>query len=397
MSDFAGHLAPRPTDPLLSVMEAARSDLRDHKVDLSLGVYRDRNGNTPVLAAVKAAEAQLVETQMTKTYEGMRGNIAFCEGIARLVFGEAGAQELPHISFATPGGCGALSHSVQLLRRMNDQASVWVSDPTWPNHKAIVRASQCALREYPYVDQRGGKLVFDDLISCLSTASPGDGIFLQGVGHNTTGVDFTNAQWQELGALCERQSLIPIVDIAYHGLGIDLDTDLIGVRGFLNSVSLAMIAYSCSKNFALYRERAGCFLLRAPSRQIADIAGQHVSEIARRTYSMPPAHGAAIVATILGDSDLNAQWRAELSAMTEHINSARQVFSEHLTRYCEDDRYAAIASHSGMFSLLPITQSGVTALARDDAIYLPASGRINIAGLDMKRIEHIAKSISKHI
>ncbi|MEM1150546.1 MAG: amino acid aminotransferase [Pseudomonadota bacterium] len=392
MSPFLSDFAARPPDPLLGISEAYKADPRPEKVDLGVGIYKDASGATPVLKAVKAAEALILERQTSKAYEGPRGNAGFCAAIERQVFGDQSdvLSDGRVASFTSPGGCGAIFLAMSLAARVSTEGRVWISTPSWPNHINIAAAAGRDVLGYPYMDPTTGEVAFEAMMDALRQAKPGDIVIFQGPCHNPTGIDLSPEQWAYLGDFCAQQMLFPLIDVAYQGFGDGLDEDVMGVRAFLTACPEAMVAYSCSKNFGLYRERTGCFLLQAESSSAAQAAASHVAEIARAVYSMPPAHGAAIVETILSDATLRAQWQDELNGMRKRMQALRHGFSEALDAALSTNVFSTLASQKGMFSMLPL-QGAVTEMLRVQfGIYMPASGRINIAGLREDGLERLA-------
>lgn len=399
MKAYLDALPPRPADPLLGITAAFRADPRPDKMDLGVGVYRDESGATPVLGAVKQAEARLVETQSTKAYEGPRGNGAFCEAVEGLVYG-AGSPMLSDgrvMSMVSPGGCGAIFLALSLAARLSHEGRVFVSDPSWPNHVNVAQAAGREAVAYPYLDIVEGKVAFSHMMDALREARAGDIVIFQGPCHNPSGVDLEQEQWAYLGDFCARQHLIPLVDIAYHGFGDGLEADMAGVRAFLAQAPAAMMAYSCSKNFGLYRERTGSFLLQAGSAAGAQSAATHVAEVARAVYSMPPAHGAAIVETILSDEDLTPMWQGELEHMRTRMVSLRGALADALNEAVGTHFFDVLKTQKGMFSMLPL-QGPVTDIIRmQTAIYMPGSGRINIAGLSEASIAPLAERLAPYL
>ena len=260
MSQFST-LTPMPADALLGLMTAYREDPRDEKFDLGVGVYKNDKGETPVMSAVAKAEALILKSQTTKVYEGPRGNTEYCAAIEGFVFGEGApaVQEGRTLSFTAPGGCGALFLGTGLMNRMGVK-TVWVSNPTWPNHPNVVRFMGLDVAEYPYADPETGELDLAAMLAGIEKAERGDGIIIQGPCHNPTGIDLTVEDWKAVGALVKERGLIAMLDVAYHGFAKGLDEDVKGVRAFIEAAGEALVSYSCSKNFGLYRERAGCFL-----------------------------------------------------------------------------------------------------------------------------------------
>ncbi|MEM1106073.1 MAG: amino acid aminotransferase [Pseudomonadota bacterium] len=392
METLFSALEARPPDPLLGISEALKADPRPNTVDLGVGIYKDEAGKTPVFAAVKAAEARLLETQNSKAYEGPRGNADFCAAIEDQVFGPAAPARSDGrtVSFSAPGGCGALFLAMSLAGRVSGQGRVWISAPSWPNHIKVAAAAGREPLAYPYLDAATGTLDFAALVDGLRSARPGDIVILQGPCHNPSGVDLTLEHWRYLGDFCARQSLLPLVDVAYHGFAKGLEADMAGVRAFLEACPGALVAYSCSKNFGLYRERAGCLIVQTDTASGAQAAASHVAEIARAVYSMPPAHGPAIVATILGDPELKQSWTRELTSMRERMAELRRGFADALNRALDTGAFAPLAAQSGMFSLIPIQGPAADALRLQAGIYMPGSGRINIAGLPGDDLDDVA-------
>ncbi len=394
MSHFSD-LQALPPDALLGLMTAYREDKRAEKYDLGVGVYKDDQGNTPVLTAVAKAEALMLQRQTTKVYEGPRGNTDFCAAIEDFVFGvDAPARrEGRTLSFTAPGGCGALALGAGLMRRVGVK-KVWVSKPTWPNHPNVVKAIGLGVAEYRYADPETGTADRAAMLEDLSKAERGDGVIVQGPCHNPTGIDLTLDDWRALGAFAKERGLVVMLDVAYHGFAHGLDADIAGVRAFLAEAGEAMISYSCSKNFGLYRERAGCFLAVGDTPEGIAAATTHIADISRATWSMPPAHGAGIVATVLGDAALRAEWEAELTSMRERMISLRKALSGELVQRTGSNRLAALTTQNGMFSQLPVSPEGAKKLREEFGLYMPGSGRINVAGLNLKDIPRIAEIIA---
>ena len=381
-----------PPDPLLGVLAAYRADPRAEKFDLGVGVYKNEAGETPIFRAVKAAEARLIARQSTKVYEGPRGNLDFCAAIERFVFGGAADVAGRAVSFTTPGGCGALFIGAGLIRRMGAKR-IWVSDPTWPNHPNVVRANALEVKTYPYMDETGA-LAREALFAALEHADTGDGIIVQGACHNPTGIDLTVSDWSRLGALAKSRGLILLIDCAYQGFAAGLEDDMTGVRACLESAGEALIAYSCSKNFGLYRERTGAILALASHADTAAAIASHAADLARASYSMPPAHGAGIVAEILSDAGLRSDWEAELNAMRARMQSLRRALADALVCETGSNQLSRLAHETGMFSLLPINAEKAAQLAQLDGLYMPSSGRINIAGLSDAMIAPVARRLA---
>ncbi|WP_291195473.1 amino acid aminotransferase [Hyphomonas sp.] len=395
MSHFAA-LATLPPDALLGLMMTFRADPRADKYDLGVGVYKDLAGQTPILSAVKKAEARLLAAQTTKVYEGQRGNTDFCGHIEDFVFGKdhPARKEGRTISFTAPGGCGALFQGVSLMRKTGAKR-VWVSKPTWPNHPNVVKSLGLEVKEYAYA--RDGEFYQLGMLADLSAAEAGDGVIIQGPCHNPTGIDPHIDDWKALGALAKEKGLLVMLDVAYHGFAQSLDRDMDGVRAFMAEAGEAMVAYSCSKNFGLYRERTGCFLVLGETEAGIAAATTHIADNGRATWSMPPAHGAGIVATILGDAQLRIEWENELNAMRTRMKGLRESLSDALVSATGSNALAALKAQNGMFSQLPVTAAQTIELRDKHGVYMPASGRINIAGLNPKDIPALSEILGGYL
>ncbi len=395
MSLFDG-LTPLPPDALLGLMVAYRADPRGEKFDLGVGVYKDLAGLTPVFSAVKKAEAKMIAAQDTKVYEGQRGNTDFCGHVEDFVFGKGhpARKEGRVISFTAPGGCGALFQGISLMRKTGTRR-VWVSRPTWPNHPNVVKSLGLEVKEYNYAVN--GVFSPTRMLEDLLQAEEGDGVIIQGPCHNPTGIDFPAGFWKQLGELVRGKKLAAMIDVAYHGFADSLDEDMKGVRAFIAAAGEAMIAYSCSKNFGLYRERTGCFLVVGESRAGIDAAYTHVADNGRATWSMPPAHGAGIVATILSDAALRAEWETELTAMRDRMKTLRTSFSEALVAATGSNELAQLRLQNGMFSQLPVSAAQTAELRDKHGVYMPTSGRINIAGLHPDHIPRLAEILAPYL
>lgn len=395
MSLFDG-LTPLPPDALLGLMVAYRADPRGEKFDLGVGVYKDLGGLTPVFSAVKKAEAKMIAAQDTKVYEGQRGNTDFCGHVEDFVFGKGhpARKEGRVISFTAPGGCGALFQGISLMRKTGTRR-VWVSRPTWPNHPNVVKSLGLEVKEYNYAVN--GVFSPTRMLEDLLQAEEGDGVIIQGPCHNPTGIDFPAGFWKQLGELVRGKKLAAMIDVAYHGFADSLDEDMKGVRAFIAAAGEAMIAYSCSKNFGLYRERTGCFLVVGESRAGIDAAYTHVADNGRATWSMPPAHGAGIVATILSDAALRAEWETELTAMRDRMKTLRTSFSEALVAATGSNELAQLRLQNGMFSQLPVSAAQTAELRDKHGVYMPTSGRINIAGLHPDHIPRLAEILAPYL
>lgn len=371
-------LSPQQPDGLLALIGAYRADPRPHRLDLGVGVYRDDRGRTPVFRAVKAAERLLVEKQLTKAYLGAEGDIGFLECLKPIVFGAQASADV--FGVQTPGGTGALRLAAELVAAGRTGARLFMGEPTWPNHPQIFEPAGLQIVRYGYFDIVSQTVRFDAMMAALATASAGDAILLQACCHNPTGADLCADQWEALACLVEARGVTPIIDLAYQGLGSGLEADAAGMRRLLEAAPEALVAYSCDKNFGLYRERTGAlFALGRDSARLAN-AASNILALARANWSMPPDHGAAIVRIILEDARLTELWTTELEAMRRRLVNVRATLASHAPSL------AAVGRQHGMFACLPLTPDQVTALRDHHAVYCAESGRINLAGLTSQTI-----------
>lgn len=386
-------LSPPKLDGIIALMQAHAADPRPHKVDLGVGVYRDEAGRTPVLRAVKSAEARLVATQETKTYLGLAGAPEFLAAMERLLLG--GAVPSSRVAaVGTPGGTAAVRQICELVRLARPGATIWVSEQTWPNHLPLVAASGLRARRYRYLDAASGGLDRDAMFADLAQVVAGDVILLHGCCHNPTGVDLAPDDWAEIGALCARTNAVPFVDMAYQGFGQGLDSDAGGLRHLAARLPEVLVAASCSKNFGLYRERVGIALVVADDSARAALAGT-LASLNRQSFAFPPDHGARVVATILDDTALRHDWQTELDAMRSRVIDNRHALANAIRDALGSDRFGALAAQSGMFSLLPLTPEQVETLRGDHAIYMLGDGRANLAGLNAASIPVVAHAIGQ--
>lgn len=378
-------LAPQPDDPLLALIGLYRADARPGKVDLGVGVYRDETGATPIFRAVKEAERRLVETQPTKAYVGPEGDPVFLERLWDLTAGEAGHGRAV-AGLQTPGGSGALRIGGDLLVRLGVKR-IWLGMPTWPNHASIFQAAGLEIATYPFFDIPSQSVLFERMVEALSGAAPGDAVLLHASCHNPTGANLSAEQWRAVTDLIAARGLMPLVDIAYQGYGRGLDEDAAGLRMLLAAVPEMLVAVSCSKSFGLYRERTGAIYAACGNADAVPALRSNLAALARVNYSMPPDHGSAIVSTILGDEALKADWMAEIEAMRLRITAIRERLAAGLSRRWQVA--TAIREQEGMFSLLPLEAADVLKLRAEQAIYMPTSGRINIAGLKTAEVDAV--------
>ena len=385
---FAGLKAQAP-DPLLSLIALYREDPRPHKLDLGVGVYRDAAGDTPVFGAVKAAERVLLQTQPTKAYLGPEGDFGFLEAIAPVVFGpktsSGGSTGEGLFAVQTPGGTGALRLAAELANAGAPGARIWLGTPSWPIHAPIFRQAGLAVETFRYFDPAAQRLCFDEMMAALARVEAGDLVLLHGACHNPTGADLSLDQWAQVAALMSVRGAVPLIDLAYQGLGAGLDEDAAGMRLVMEASEAAIVAYSCDKNFGLYRERTGALFVRARGHE--DVVRSNILQLARCAWSMPPDHGAAVVRVILEDAALTTQWRAELDAMRTRLNQVRAALAE------ADPRLEPLRDQHGLFALLPLSPAQVEAMRRDHAVYMAGSGRINLAGLKADTVQPFVRAL----
>ena len=384
-------LKPQPADKILQLIGQFRSDPRSDKIDLGVGVYKDATGLTPVMRAVKAAEHRLWETQTTKTYTGLAGEPEFNAAMARMILG-AGLDLGRVASVATPGGTGAIRQAFELIRMAAPGATVWVSDPTWPNHVSILNYLGMKVRTYRYFDAETRGVDFAGMIGDLAGAAAGDVILLHGCCHNPTGANLTLPEWAEVAAVLEKTGVVPLIDLAYQGFGDGLEADAAGTRLIAARLPEVMIAASCSKNFGIYRERTGV-LMALSDPGLRDVTQGNLAFLNRQNYSFPPDHGARVVTVILGDPVLKADWMAELEEIRTAMLGLRDQLARDLRNLSGSDRFGFIAQHRGMFSRLGASPEQVERLRAEHGIYMVGDSRLNIAGLNKATVPILARAI----
>ncbi|WP_438974881.1 aromatic amino acid transaminase [Roseicyclus sp.] len=384
-------VTPPEPDKIIRLMGMFAADARTDKVDLGVGVYRSPAGTTPVMEAVKKAEHRIWAAQESKTYVGLRGDLGFLDAMRRLILGESVPADRV-AGAGTPGGTGAVRQVLETVHRLNPQATVWISDPTWPNHPAIIDHLGQKRRSYRYYDATTGGIDRAGMMADLAGAGRGDLILLHGCCHNPTGADLLPDDWQEIAALCARTGAIPFVDMAYQGFGAGLEADAAGVRLLATALPEVLIAASCSKNFGLYRERVGTVLIVTEAKAAAEgvLAGMN-----RQNFAFPPDHGARVVQEILGDEALGALWRGELEGMRRAMEGNRRALAVALRAATGSDRFGFLAAHRGMFSLIGATPAQVDRLREDHGIYLVGDGRMNVAGLTPETIPRVARALAE--
>ncbi|RBW61230.1 amino acid aminotransferase [Ruegeria sp. A3M17] len=386
------NLKPQPADKILALMQAYREDPRDQKIDLGVGVYKNAEGVTPVMRAVKAAEKRILEEQESKAYTGLAGDPAYADAMIGLILGTS----VPRgniAAVATPGGTGACRQAFEMIRMANPSARVFVSNPTWPNHLSILNYLGMETVQYRYFDGETRGVDFDGMIEDLKTAKAGDVVLLHGCCHNPTGANLNIVQWQEVVNLINERGLVAMIDIAYQGFGDGLEEDAQAVRLVASSVKRCLIAASCSKNFGVYRERTGLLMAISDDPSQTTLNQSTLAFLNRQNYSFPPDHGARVVTTILNDDALRADWEAELEEIRLSMLGLRQQLADELQRLSGSDRFGFVAQHRGMFSRLGAAPELVEKLRVDHGIYMVGDSRLNVAGLNATTVPILAKAI----
>jgi aspartate aminotransferase len=389
-------LKPLSPDAILGIMTLFRADPHPGKIDLSVGVYQDEQGRTPVLASVKRAEQAILAAQDSKTYVAIAGNAAFNKGVEEILYGkDHPALKAGRVATVqTPGGSGGLSVAGHLVMRAIPNARIYVSDPTWPNHQPLLKVSGLQLDTYPYYDYAKHRVDFEPMLARLERASPGELVLIHGCCHNPCGADLSRDQWEALTQLCERRGLVPFIDIAYQGLAEGLDEDAFGVRLMAERLPEVVVVSSCSKNLGLYRERVGAASFVSATAEAAKLTAANAANVARGIYSMPPDHGAAIAGYIFGNAELRGQWERELADMRARLNTLRKLLVEKLAARKTPMDFSFIARERGMFSFLGITKEQVVRLREEFHVYMVESSRINIAGINHGNVDRVADAIA---
>ncbi|GIW95861.1 MAG: aromatic amino acid aminotransferase [Pirellulaceae bacterium] len=386
-------LPPAPADPILGLSEAFARDPRPDKINLSVGVYQDEEGRTPVLECVKRAQRRLLEGEETKSYLAIDGLASFRQLVPRLVLGHIVPVELT-ATVQTPGGTAALRVAAELIRRHFPDARIWCSEPTWANHPNVFQAAGLEVRYYTYADPTGVMLDFDGLVCSLDRARPGDVVCLHACCHNPTGLDLEPGQWRVLAERLRERSLLPLVDFAYQGFAEGLVEDATGIRELVRAGLEILIASSFSKNFGLYAERVGALTLVAQTSEAVQAAVSQVKAVIRSNYSNPPKHGGAIVATVLADEELTQIWEREVEQMRERIQRMRELFVATLAAKGVTKDFSFLLRQRGMFSYSGLSLAAVERLRTEYGIYIVGSGRINVAGMRTATMDRLCTAIA---
>ena len=388
-------LKPVAMDPILGLMAAFRADDRTTKIDLGVGVYMNDQGHTPVMASVKEAEAQLMQLETTKSYQGIAGDPGYNQHMLELLFGpEHSILSSGRVkTIQAPGGSGALRVGAEVIQRARPESKLWVGVPTWPNHIPLLGSAGFEIKEYPYYDRDTKQINADAMMETLRQVPAGDMVLLHGCCHNPTGADLTHAQWDLIADLALERGFIPFIDTAYQGLGDGLDEDAYGLRMMADRLPELLVASSCSKNFGLYRERTGSITFIAENAKQADIVASQAMSVARQIYSMPPAHGALIVSLILGDAALRANWETELTEVRSRIQSMRTLLTDSIQNNAAGVDFSHVQQQKGMFSFLGLNTDQLDQLRNEFGIYIVSSSRVNLAGINSSNISYLSSSI----
>ena len=386
------NLQQQPPDKILVLMTAFKEDPRDQKLDLGVGVYKDPTGITPIMRSIKLAEKKWWEIESSKSYVGLAGDPAFSDAIISLVLGNSIPRNFI-ASAATPGGTGAVRQGFELFKVANPGVRVFVSDPTWPNHISILQYLNIPFETYRYFDNETRGVDFDSMVSDLSRAKAGDVILLHGCCHNPTGANLDKQQWKIIVNLLNKNGATPMIDLAYQGFGDGLEEDVYATRLIAESVPETVIASSCSKNFGIYRERAGLLMLVSQDSSKRNINQSMLAYLNRQNYSFPPDHGSRLVSIVLNDRDLRSDWMSELEDIRNSLLNLRVQLSNELQKISGSDRFSFIASHRGMFSRLGATPSQVEKMRTEFGIYMVSDSRFNVAGLNNETVPALAKAI----
>jgi len=386
-----------PADAILGLTEAFKNDTNPKKVNLGVGVYKDDQGTTPILGCIKAAERKLVETQATKSYLPISGSPAYAANVQKLLFG-ADSETVASgraVTIQSPGGTGALRVGADLLKKFNPEATLWVSAPTWANHKGIFAAAGFEIADYPYYDPETKGVDFEAMLVALENIPAGDVVLLHVCCHNPTGVDLSDAQWGQVVAVAEAKGWTPFLDFAYQGFGAGIEEDRAAVEKFAAAGIDLFIASSFSKNLGLYNERTGALTLVCPTAEEATVAMSHLKKTIRVNYSNPPAHGGLAASTVLDDPALYEEWIGEVAEMRERIKAMRVALVDGLAARGVEGDFSFITRQRGMFSFSGLTDETVAWLRENKSIYVVGGGRINLAGLTSGNMGYVCDSIAE--
>ncbi|MEL6530712.1 MAG: aromatic amino acid transaminase [Pseudomonadota bacterium] len=383
-------LEPQSPDALLALIKLHAADERTDKVDLGVGVYRTGQGATPVFEAIKAAEQRLVDTQESKSYLGPEGDMGFVNALMPYIFGEDATMGGRISGMQTPGGTGAVRLALALAQKAG-MTKLHMGTPSWPNHAQIINDLGLEWQAFDHANADGTANV-EAVLAAINGAGPDEGVLIHGCCHNPTGIDYSQDEWDAIGDAFASSGTFPIIDTAYQGLGHGMEEDAAGLRSVLAKVPEAFIAYSCDKNFGLYRDRVGAFYVLSKDAATLETAFSNANALARASWSMPPDHGAAAVRIILRDEDMTALWLDELEQMRTRMRQVRERLAEAGVAGSVDLK--PLGTQNGLFSTLPVSKEQVVRLREEHAIYMAGSGRINIAGLTMDNIDKFIDALA---
>ncbi|VGO21543.1 amino acid aminotransferase [Pontiella sulfatireligans] len=386
-----------PADAILGLTEAFKKDSNPRKVNLGVGVYKDDQGVTPILKSIKTAERQLVEIEASKSYLPIPGSPAYAANVQKLLFGADNEviSSKRAATMHTPGGTGALRVGADLLKKFNPTAKVWVSTPTWANHKGIFTAAKFELADYPYYNPETKDVNFDAMLAGLEAVPAGDIVLLHVCCHNPTGVDLSAEQWDAVVAVAVAKGWTPFLDFAYQGFGASIEEDRAAIEKFAVAGIDFLVASSFSKNFGLYNERTGALTIVTPSAEETAVVLSHVKLTVRVNYSNPPAHGGQAASAVLDDAALYDQWVGEVAEMRERIKAMRSALVDGLAARGVEQDFSFIKEQCGMFSFSGLSNEVVAWLKENKGIYIVGGGRINVAGLTSGNIDYVCDSIAE--
>jgi aromatic-amino-acid transaminase len=396
LGSMFGHLDAYAGDPILSLNEAYQKDPRQDKVNLSIGIYFDDAGRIPVLESVRRAEALMLEQGSAKPYLPIEGSAAMRSAVQQLLFG-AGHEAVTSgrvATLQTIGSSGGLKVGADFIKRWLPNSQIWVSDPTWDNHRAMFEGAGVTVNTYPYFDAATGGLKADAMLAAIGQLPPRSVVLLHACCHNPTGVDLTATQWQALVPVLRERELLPYLDLAYQGYGDGIEEDAFAVRALASAGLSFFIANSFSKSMSVYGERAGALSVVCANAAEADLVLGQMKATVRRNYSSPGIHAAGIVSRVLGDADLRQLWEGEVAAMRERINAMRRSLHSVLSAKKPGRDFGYFLSQRGMFSYTGLTAAQVDRLREQFGVYLVRSGRLCIAGLNTGNVERTAQAIA---
>jgi aromatic-amino-acid transaminase len=395
-SPFA-HITQAPPDPIIGLTEAFNADANPKKVNLGVGVYQDASGRVPVLKVVREAEARYHEQEATKTYLPIDGVAAYNKEVQKLLFG-ADSQVIAEgraVTVQGLGGTGALKIGADFIRRFLPDSKLWISSPSWENHRMLFEAARFTVNEYPYYDPQTHGLNFNAMIEALRSLPAQSVVVLHACCHNPTGVDLNEEQWRQVVEACQSAGLIPFIDFAYQGFGESIDADAFAVRAFAEAGVPCLIANSFSKSFALYRERVGALTILTASADESKRVLSQVKRVIRTNYSSPPSHGAQLVVMVLSDAELRGRWEGELAQMRERIQQMREKFVDALREKGVEQDFSFIKNQRGMFSYSGLSPEAVKRLRDEYSLYIVGSGRICLAAMNENNIGAVCEAIAE--